>query len=104
MKSINTRIQRIRHKYAKRLAKRLDSLWAESIHESIKHTHKKAILTAECRWMNAALADYAERNKLLNPAYSKQQREAWRLAAGHEEAGVVASMSTIAPGLELDFA
>lgn len=54
--------------------------------------------------MNAALADYAERNKLLNPAYSKQQREAWRLAAGHEEAGVVASMSTIAPGLELDFA
>ena len=66
------RIQGIRHKYAKRLAKRLDGLWSETIHESIKHTHKKAIVASECRWMNAAIADYIERNKLLNPVYAQQ--------------------------------
>lgn len=101
---INTRIQRIRRKYAKRLAKRLDSLWAESIHESIKHTHKQAILTAEYRWMNAALADYAERNKLLNPLYAKYQRGAWKLTDTDEKACVFLSMPAIAPWLELDFA
>ena len=101
---INTRVQRIRHKYAKRLSKRLDSLWAENIHESIKHTHKKAMLAAECRWMNVALAEYAERNKLLNPAYAQQQREAWAPAREHEYEVVGTSMRTIAPGLELDFA
>ena len=101
---INTRVQRIRCKYAKRLAKRLDSLWTESIHESIKHTHKKAILAAEYRWMHAALADYAERNKLLNPAYAQQQRDAWAPASEHDDVVVGATMPTIAPGLELDFA
>lgn len=103
---INTRIRSIRRKYAKRLAKRLDSLWAENIHESIKHTHKKAILTAECRWMNAALADYTERNKLLNPEYAEQQRDAWKPVNEHAETVVTsfATMPAIAPGLELNFA
>ena len=102
---INKRIQHIRRRYAKRLAKRLDSLWAETIHESIKHTHKKAVIAAECKWMNAAIADYTERNKFLNPVYAQQQRDAWRPLNGHDNTvvAVIASM-TIAPGLELDFA
>jgi len=104
--AINARIKRIRQKYAVRLAKRLDILWAETIHESIKHTHKKAILAAECRWMNVALADYTERNKLLNPVYAQQQRDAWKPVNEHYETVVVliASTPAIAPGLELNFA
>lgn len=103
---IAKRVQGIRHKYAKRLAKRLDGLWAETIHESIKHTHKRAIVASECRWMNAAIADYMERNKLLNPVYAQQQREMWKPVSEHAETVVtsVVSMPAIAPGLELNFA
>ena len=103
---IAKRIQHIRRKYAKRLAKRLDNLWAEAIHESIKHTHKKAILAAECRWMNAAIADYNERHKLLNPVYAQQQRDVWKPMHEHGETVVAwaTSILHIAPGLELNFA
>lgn len=100
------RVQCIRRKYAKRLAKRLDGLWAEAIHESIKHTHKRAIVASECRWMNASIADYIERNKLLNPVYAQQQRDAWKPVSEHDESVVapIVSMPAIAPGLELIFA
>lgn len=100
------RIQGIRRKYAKRLAKRLDGLWTESIHESIKHTHKRAIVASECRWLNAAIADYMERNKLLNPVYAQQQRDAWKPMSEHDETVVasIVSIPAIAPGLELNFA
>ncbi|MGP1692049.1 MAG: hypothetical protein ACTS6O_06045 [Giesbergeria sp.] len=98
------RVQGIRRKYAKRLAKRLDGLWAETIHESIKHTHKRAIIASECRWMNAAIADYIERNKLLNPLYAQQQREAWKPVNECDEPVIAACMPTISPGLELSFA
>lgn len=51
-----------------------DEAWAETFHESIQHTLKKTIIAAECRWMNTALADYVERNKLLNPMYAQPAR------------------------------
>ena len=76
---INLQIQKIRQKYAKRLAKRLDKLWAEEIHESVKHTIKNAILASEFKWLNAAIAECKERRQMLNPEYAKQQREGWEL-------------------------
>ncbi len=102
---INLQIQKIRQKYAKRLAKRLDKLWAEEIHESVKHTIKNAILASEFKWMNAAIAECKERRQMLNPEYAKQQREGWEPLPrdGAPCTALPADTANLVPGLELDF-
>ena len=102
---INFQIQKIRQKYAKRLAKRLDKLWAEEIHESVKHTIKNAILASEFKWMNAAIAECKERRQMLNPEYAKQQREGWEPLPrdGAPCTALPADTANLVPGLELDF-
>lgn len=56
--------------------------------------------------MNASIADYIERNKLPNPVYAQQQRDAWKSVSQNDETVVasIVSMPAIAPGLELNFA
>ena len=102
---VNARVAHIRHKYAKRIAKRLDNLWAETIHESIKHKQKATILAIEFKYMQAAIAEYEERNKLLNPVYAKKQRELWLPVNFNESESSPAplDLAPIAPNLELDF-
>lgn len=72
--AVNTRIAHIRRKYAGRLARRLDELWSEDIHEAVKRVHQRAIVAAEYKWMSAAIEHYAENNRMMNPVYAAAQR------------------------------
>lgn len=71
---VNRKIDEIKRKYAKRVAKRLDVLWSEPIHVSIKYKVKSQILKSELAFLHQAIADYEERNRMLNPVYAASQR------------------------------
>lgn len=70
---VNKKIDEIKRRYAQRVAKRLDVLWAEPIHVSIKYKVKSQILKSELALIHQAITDYEERNRMLNPVYAASQ-------------------------------
>ncbi len=74
---VNKRINNIRKKYAKRIAFKLDALWSEPIHESVKLIHRNSILSTEFKYMQISILEYEEHNKMLNPVYADAQRAIW---------------------------
>jgi len=103
---VNIQVFSIRKKFAKKIAYKLDALWKEPIHDSIKIVHKNNILANEYKYMNIAIAEYQEHVKLLNPVYKVAQNAIWLPTTITPVAPFVSSfvpLSHMKPNAELEF-
>lgn len=103
---VNNKIFFIRKKFAKKIATKLDALWSEPIHESLKIIYRNNILATEFKYMQVAILEYEEHNKLLNPVYANAQRAMWFPAPITQVAPVASSffpLPNMKPNTELEF-
>jgi hypothetical protein len=103
---INNKILLIRRKFAKKISVKLDALWREPIHESLKIIYRNNILATEFKYMQITISEYEEHNKLLNPVYANAQRAIWFPAPITQVAPVVnlfVPLPNMKPNTELEF-